>query len=171
MNKKILGTAAVILIALAGGAAWALSIAFGPKAVTQPIAFNHKLHIKEDMACTDCHKTVETGQYASFPTVEACMLCHGEAQGENPEEPKVREYAEAGKEIPWVQVNRLEGHVYFYHAAHVKFAKMDCATCHGDMKERTEPVSMSQIRHLDMGECMSCHAKQGVSNDCLRCHK
>lgn len=171
MNKKIIGTAAVIIIALVGGGAWALTVFFSPRPVVQPIAFNHKRHMEEDMSCTDCHKTVDKSPYAGFPTVEACMLCHAEAKGEHPDEPKVREYAEAGKEIPWVQVNRMEGHVYFYHAAHVNYAKMDCKECHGDMKERTEPVTSSQVSHLTMNQCMSCHAEKHVSNDCLKCHK
>lgn len=140
-------------------------------AVEQPLAFNHKRHMAEDMACKDCHQKVEDGPHATFPSVKACMLCHKEAKGQHPDEPKVRAHAEAGKEIPWVQVNRLVGHVYFSHEAHVRYAQMDCKECHGDMKERSEPVSVSQIGHLDMGTCMACHEERGVSLDCLRCHK
>ena len=139
--------------------------------VVQPIAFNHKRHLAEGLSCKDCHKRAETGPHATIPPVKACMLCHSEAKGTDPEEAKVRAFAEAGHDIPWIQVNRLPGHVYFSHAAHVGYAKMDCAECHGDMKDRTEPVTVSQIGHLTMDRCMTCHQSKGVSLDCLRCHK
>jgi c(7)-type cytochrome triheme protein len=99
------------------------------------------------------------------------MLCHTDAQGRHPDEPKIREYAGRSEAIPWVQVNRVVGHVYFSHAAHVVYAKMECAECHGEMKDKTEPVTTPQVAHLDMTRCMACHEERGASNDCLRCHK
>jgi len=143
--------------------------AAGP--VEQPLAFNHKLHIEQDMACTDCHAQVERGPHATFPRVKTCLLCHEEPQGEHPHEPRIRAYAEQGLEIPWIQVNRLPGHVYFSHEAHVRYAGMSCADCHGDMERREEPVTEVQIGHLDMDRCVSCHEQNNASSDCLRCHK
>jgi hypothetical protein len=127
--------------------------------------------MKADLTCNDCHKQAAVGAHATFPTVKACLLCHKEAKGTNPEEPKIRKYADEGHEIPWEQVNRLPGHVYFSHVAHVKYAKMECITCHGEMKDRNEPVSVPQIDHLTMNACMACHKEKGVSTDCLLCHK
>jgi hypothetical protein len=164
----------VILVVLAAGiaaASWELSYHPRPGPVVQPLAFDHKRHTAEDIACKDCHKRVQDSPYATFPKLKQCLLCHLEAKGNHPDEPKIREYAKEGKQIPWVQVNRLPGHVYFTHAAHVKYAKMDCKECHGDMKERTEPVTVSQIERLDMYTCMGCHVENNVSTDCLRCHK
>ncbi|MBI2191664.1 MAG: cytochrome c3 family protein [Planctomycetes bacterium] len=161
------------LLALAGalGAAWGSFSFFRPKPVTQPIAFNHKKHLAEDISCKDCHQHVEEGVHATLPAVKACLLCHEEAKGSHPDEPKVRDYAKENREIPWIQVNRMVGHVYFSHSAHVKYAEMDCKECHGDMKEKEEAVTVSQVEHLTMGRCMACHEEKGVSNDCLGCHK
>ena len=139
--------------------------------VAQPIAFDHARHTEEGLACLDCHARAQSSPYAGVPLVKACMLCHAEPQGENPEEPKVREYAERGEPIPWVRVNRLPGHVYFSHEAHVRWGEMECAECHGDVASSTQPLVRSQIEHLTMERCMSCHSEQGASNDCLACHK
>ena len=137
----------------------------------QPIAFNHQLHHEEGLGCLDCHPRAEDSPYAGLPPIRGCMLCHSEPQGEHPDEPLIREYAESDGAIPWIQVNRMEGHVYFSHAAHVRFARMDCAACHGDMTVETEPVTVSQIDALSMTRCMDCHREEGVTNDCLACHK
>ena len=171
MRRRFWLVLAVAALGAASGAAWAISSLRRAAPVAQPIAFDHKKHLQEEIACKDCHKQVEEGPYATFPTLKTCLLCHGEAKGKHPDEPKVREYAAKGKEIPWARVNRLVGHVYFSHAAHVRDAKMDCKECHGDMKETSEAVTVSQISHLDMDRCMECHEEKGVSLDCLRCHK
>jgi hypothetical protein len=48
---------------------------------------------------------------------------------------------------------------------------MTCVECHGDMENRTAPVTESQIDGLSMRACMDCHFERGVTNDCLACHK
>lgn len=169
--KKTIAIGAVVLLVLAAASAWGISWALRPRPVVQPIAFDHKRHLQEDIDCKGCHKQVEEGAHATLPSIKACLLCHQEAKGKHPDEPKVREYAKDGREIPWAQANRLVGHVYFSHAAHVKYAKLDCRDCHGDMKEATEAVTRSQVDHLTMSRCMACHEEKGVRNDCLVCHK
>jgi hypothetical protein len=137
----------------------------------QPVAFDHARHAKEDLACLDCHKTAATGPYASLPRIATCKLCHEEAKGTSEDERRVREFLAKNEEIPWIQVNRMPGHVYFSHAVHVKLAAMDCSACHGDMAKATEPVTRSQVERLTMRRCMECHTEHGASNDCLACHK
>lgn len=139
--------------------------------VAQPIAFDHARHAKENLACEDCHAEVSKGPYATFPSLQKCLLCHKEAQGTHPDEPKLRELAGKNEEVAWITVNRLPGHVYFSHAAHVRFAKLECAQCHGDMSQSTAPPARSQVEHLTMERCMECHTERGASNDCLACHK
>lgn len=140
--------------------------------VKQPLAFDHAAHIKaEDMECTDCHRFADKGPYATLPRLRDCKDCHSEPQGKNPEEPKVREYLESGKEIPWVIVNRLPGHVYFSHRAHVEFGEMKCWDCHRDMREVSAPVAKPDIAYLTMGRCIKCHAQRQVETDCSNCHK
>jgi c(7)-type cytochrome triheme protein len=99
------------------------------------------------------------------------MLCHNEPKGTHPDEPRIRELAAAGREIPWVRVNRLPGHVYFSHEAHVTYAAMDCSECHGPMKQESAPITTSQIGALTMGRCVACHRSRGVRDDCSVCHK
>ena len=140
-------------------------------AVVQPMGFSHAAHFAEDTACLDCHIRSEEGRYATLPGLKACLLCHEEPQGEDPEEPRVREFAELGDAIPWVRVNRVEAHVYFSHAPHVVLGEMDCADCHGDMTTVEQPLTSSQIEGLTMGACMDCHEDRNVSNDCLLCHQ
>lgn len=170
MRKTVVLVGAVVL-GLAAAGVWAMAQALGPPPVVQPMAFNHKRHLQEEIACKDCHKQVEEGAHATIASIKACLLCHEESKGNHPDEPKVREYAKDGREIPWAQANRLVGHVYFSHAAHTAYAKMDCRECHGEMKDATEAVTRSQIDHLTMSRCMACHEEKGVSNDCLMCHK
>lgn len=163
------GWLAAAAVLLAGGAALA---AFPPDSrAVQPIQFDHKLHVSQDMTCDTCHEQVEKGARATLPSVDDCMGCHADAQGSSPEEPKVRRYADEGEQIPWVRVNRMPGHVYFPHRNHVKLAKLDCAVCHGDMKNASSPPPRSQVAGLSMRKCMRCHTERGVSNDCIGCHE
>ena len=46
-------------------------------------------------------------------------------------------------------------------------AKVDCATCHGDVAKGT--VATRNVDHT-MGFCVDCHRSKQASNDCLTCH-
>lgn len=172
MKTPLILLSVILILAVGAGAAFLL---LRPRSepVTQPIKFNHKVHLdpKVDLTCAKCHTQVENGPHATMPTIKQCLMCHKEPQGESAEEAKIREYAKEGREIPWQQANRVVGHVYFSHAAHVKYGKMKCEECHGNTADRTEPVTESQIDHLTMAKCMQCHEEKKVSNDCLICHK
>ena len=98
----------------------------------QPIDFSHKLHVGEVGECEGCHYFREDGSFSGIPKLENCLECHEEQIGEHLEEEKlVKEYVEPGKEIPWLIYSRQPQCVFFSHAAHVKMAEMECATCHG----------------------------------------
>lgn len=140
-------------------------------AVRQPIAFNHQLHVEEVGAdCTDCHRYATTGVRATIPNIEVCVDCHEEAQTESPEEARVVEHVQAGRPIPWLQVNWVPDHVYFSHRRHTAIAGLECETCHGPMRDRRLPVGRPAVR-LTMDYCMRCHQTEGASNDCLNCHR
>jgi hypothetical protein len=111
----------------------------GGEELAQPLAFNHALHAEQDLGCLDCHTEADKGTYATLPRVKTCLLCHSEPQGEHPDEPKVRAFAEDPGAIPWVQVNRVAGHVYFSHEAHVRWGGMECAECHAADGEPRRP--------------------------------
>jgi menaquinone reductase, multiheme cytochrome c subunit len=141
-----------------------------PVPVTQPMALSHKRHMEADMKCITCHPGAEDQALAQFPTLADCMDCHHKPRGEHPDEPRVRWYAEQKQEIPWIRVDRLPGHVYFSHAAHVASAKMKCEECHQGILESRQPLVQPDV-HPTMEECMRCHRERGASNQCKTCHK
>lgn len=163
-RSNIAATVALALGALALGCD-------SPSVVSQPLDFSHKRHAEADIDCLTCHEQAADAPVATLPPLRACMKCHKEPQGKEPDEAKVREYAEKGEPIPWVQVNWLPGHVYFSHRAHVGFAEMECKACHGDMAQLTHSLDRPNTDHLSMSACMACHEQKNASNDCVACHK
>ena len=163
----------VVLLLLVGGGGY---LFFGTHliskpAIAQPLPFNHKLHTAKDVACNYCHERVEKGARATIPNLAVCMSCHNQQLGKSAVESEVRAYAAAKREIPWVRFNKLPGHVYFSHRAHVKYGAIQCASCHGEMGSQVEPVTHSQIASLTMTRCIACHKERQASTDCLTCHK
>jgi c(7)-type cytochrome triheme protein len=141
-----------------------------PTPVKQPMSLSHKRHMEADMKCLACHPGAEEQALAQFPTVADCMDCHGKARGNHPDEPKVRDYAQRGQEIPWVRVDKLPGHVYFSHATHVTLAKMKCEDCHEGILAATQVLTLPDV-HQTMEDCMRCHKERNASNQCKTCHK
>lgn len=143
--------------------------------IVQPIPFNHRLHVANDIECVHCHEGLLTGPHAGLPRVAICMECHDADITENPAArphvETVRRHARAGTEVPWRRLHVLPGHVYYSHRRHVAIARLECATCHGDIAERTTPPTAPVARTLAMATCMDCHEARGVENDCARCHR
>jgi hypothetical protein len=134
----------------------------------QPIAYSHKVHLENGMACLDCHTSVETGPVAGIPGVETCMVCHAAIATEHPEIQKLAAYQERGEDVPWQRVYDYSpsAHVRFQHAPHIR-AGVDCARCHGDMTQQTVAV---RAVNLTMGTCVTCHQQEKASVDCTTCH-
>ena len=166
MRARLLGWSLVASVFLVGGGACHRQ----PALVKQPMALSHKRHMEADMKCITCHPGSEEEPLAQFPTVADCMDCHHMPRGEHPDEPRVRWFAEQKQEIPWIRVDRLPGHVYFSHAAHVTLAKMKCEDCHQGVAESTQPLALPDV-HPTMEDCMRCHRERGASNQCKTCHK
>lgn len=164
-GKTILPVALFILI-IAG---WIFIFPQGK--TTQPIKFNHKIHIEQaELECTDCHIYVETNARASIPNIEICSNCHSdEPITDSPEEVKLLNYISKNKRIPWVQIYSVPNHVYFSHRRHVKIGGMECKTCHGNIHELEKPVSV-QFMKISMNNCIDCHRDKDVVRDCIRCH-
>jgi hypothetical protein len=146
------------------GAVWPTS---GP---SQPIRYNHALHVANGLACEDCHAGVRTGEKASLPSLDTCLMCHREPLTKSAEEEKIRTFESAGKEIPWVQITRVPRHVYFSHRRHVSLAGLNCSECHGSMEKRTEPPRRP-FRAMTMNACIECHQQRNVHYDCNDCHR
>ena len=134
----------------------------------QPIAFTHKVHLANQMQCTDCHMGVDQGPDARIPGVNVCMTCHSVIATDKPEIKKVAAYAARGEDVPWQRVYWFypSAHVRFNHAPHIR-AEVACSKCHGDMTLQTVAVRSVD---LTMGYCVQCHREKKVSTDCITCH-
>ena len=134
----------------------------------QPIAFSHQQHTGVGLQCLDCHISADTSAAAGIPSVRKCMLCHAKIAVTKPEVQKLATFAKTGREIPWQRVYGFsrEAMVKFQHAPHAR-AKIDCATCHGDMSRATTTKLL--VKH-DMGTCLRCHRQYKASEDCAACH-
>lgn len=144
----------------------------------QPIKFSHKIHAGDNaIACQYCHNSVEKGRHSGIPTVNICMNCHkGISKGPTTGETEIAKiYAAAGFDvksgkideskanpIKWVKVHNLPDHVYFNHSQHVVVGKLDCAQCHGNVKEMGV---VEQQSPLTMKWCIECHRKTEVAMD------
>jgi hypothetical protein len=131
----------------------------------QPIDFPADI----GLGCTDCHLGVEKGARAGIPSINICMSCHEDIG--DPADPRIqalRDHAKRNEDMAWQRVYGFleESHVRFNHAPHIR-AKVDCATCHGDLSQMT--VAQRVVDHT-MGFCINCHKQKGASNDCLTCH-
>ena len=149
----------------------ALALAASPvvlMAVDQPIAYSHRVHLDQGLACLDCHSTADTSARATIPSVTKCMLCHAKVASDKPEIKKVAAFAAARREIPWNRVYGFEpgALVRFQHAPHVR-AKVQCSRCHGDM---TQAAAAQPLVKHNMGTCLSCHRQNNASEDCATCH-
>jgi hypothetical protein len=134
----------------------------------QPIAFNHKIHLQNNIDCTNCHDGVTQGPAAGIPSVSFCMACHQAVAVDKPEIKQLAAYADKGQDVPWQRVYWFypETHVRFQHSPHIN-AGLNCKECHGDVSQQTVAV---KSKNLNMNFCLSCHRAKGASVDCTTCH-
>ena len=135
----------------------------------QPIEFPHNTHVENGIACTDyCHESVTMGPRAGLPSVRTCMICHTAIATDRPRIQQITTMQEQGLDLAWQRVFGYpeEAHIRFNHAPHIR-AKVECATCHGNIAEQT--VAERNVE-LTMGTCVNCHAERNAPIDCLTCH-
>ncbi|HYG36418.1 MAG TPA: cytochrome c3 family protein [Clostridia bacterium] len=120
----------------------------------QPVAFSHATHAGQlGMDCRYCHNGVEKSWYSNLPSSATCMNCHNQVLKDDPRLALVRESAQSGKPIPWVQIHRVPDFVYFNHSVHVNRG-VSCVECHGPVDK------MEEVYHhqpLSMSFCLDCH--------------
>jgi len=163
--------ALALLLAIALSAAAGVALILAPADVVQPLAFDHQVHVEEVGAeCVDCHLYALSGVRATIPNTRTCAGCHDEAMTESPVEARLIEYIDADEPIPWQKVYWVPDHVYFSHRRHTVAAEIACTVCHGEVGDRTEPLSRALVP-ISMDDCMHCHYEEGVSNDCILCHR
>ena len=147
--------------ALAGGAVAAgVTIYLTPKYTragyqpVQPVPFSHQIHAGQlGLDCRYCHNGVEKSWFANIPGASTCMNCHNQVLKDDPRLKIVRDSAETGKPIAWVQIHKVPDYVYFNHEVHVRRG-MGCDACHGRIDQ------MDEVRHdksFSMSFCLDCH--------------
>lgn len=172
----LLGLAASLVVG------WAIFPAVLYSEKQQPINYNHKVHVDNvENSCESCHYFREDGSFSGIPKLEACIECHAEPQGENPEEIKfVETYVYNEKEVPWLVYSRQPDSVFFSHAAHVKMANLDCVTCHGHIgeSESSKPYAYNILTALSRdiwGKNIAGIKKNTWDrmkmDDCAQCHE
>jgi len=163
----------VAVVVVAGGVAIVYGVVTRGPRVDQPIAFSHAVHIGEaNVQCVDCHLNAESERSAGIPGKQICFDCHDidEEEGSNPEKDKLFAFDERDDEIPWQRVAITRPDVFFSHRRHVTSAKLDCLVCHKNQDTLTTPPKRS--RHvMPMANCLACHAKNGMPEDCNACHR
>lgn len=133
----------------------------------QPVAFPHTIHAgKLGIACTFCHRTVQSEPVASIPSVEQCMFCHRVVGKEKPEIAKLVKAADAGTPLNWLRINRVPDTVHFNHASHIRVS-ISCSICHGPVEKM---VKIKPVRSLKMGDCVKCHRSNSAPTGCSTCH-
>lgn len=134
----------------------------------QPLDFSHAIHLAKEVPCTDCHEGVERSTRAGLPSINTCMICHSQIATDRPLIKAMTEMQVKGLDLAWQRVYgyAAEAHVRFEHATHVR-AKVECATCHGDLSRQTVA---ERVVNMDMAFCVNCHTQKQASIDCLACH-
>jgi hypothetical protein len=159
MKRTVLASALAVAVA----AGWLFIRPAAP--VAQPLAFNHAAHAPT--ACRVCHDGVETAVRARIPGPETCARCHAAAP---PRADPAAWAAVQTHDARWVRVTRTPDHVAFSHQRHVALANLACESCHGDTGTRSRsPVRA--VARLDMDACVSCHRRQGATDECNACHR
>jgi hypothetical protein len=134
----------------------------------QPVRFPHVVHVTDNrIPCRFCHIYAAKSASAGIPSAEKCMVCHRVIATGNPEVMKDIRASKEKKAIVWNRVAKLPDHVVFPHSRMV-LAGVPCLYCHPGMDRATTAV---QKRPFEMGWCMACHRKRGISIDCWTCHK
>lgn len=174
MKARLAGLRVLVLVA--ASAAWGLfGCAKHDEPIEQPIPFSHAKHISgkdsPKLACVECHTGAETRAAAGLPSLDRCLQCHMKPQSKSEREGVVREIAARGGPFEWRPVTRNDAHVYVSHRAHVSIAKMQCATCHGDVASWDAPPSSPNKNLMSMDRCLECHRERGASTACAACHR
>jgi hypothetical protein len=156
----ILKVAGLVIALGAVGAAAAYTYYTWPTVIdtgyqpAQPIPYSHKLHAGQmGLDCYYCHSTVYKANFAAVPAQTTCMKCHMQVKKDSPRLALLREAADTGKPIQWVQIHRLPDYVYFSHQAHLS-PGVSCVSCHGRIDQMIE---VKQEKPLNMAWCLECH--------------
>ena len=120
----------------------------------QPVGFPHSVHVDQlGLDCRYCHSAVEKSWYSNIPSSSTCMNCHNQVLKDDARLALIRESAQTGKAIPWVQIHKVPDYVYFNHSVHVNRG-ISCVHCHGEINKMDE---VYHAKPLSMSFCLDCH--------------
>ena len=120
----------------------------------QPVAYSHATHVGQlGMDCRYCHSAVEKSWFSNIPASSTCMNCHNQVLKDDPRLALVRESAQTGRPIPWIQIHKLPDYVYFNHSVHVNRG-VSCVECHGQINQMEE---VAHAQPFSMTFCLDCH--------------
>jgi hypothetical protein len=140
-----------------------------PPAPEQPLPYSHRTHLaQEAVGCALCHATAATADAASLPPTATCMTCHATVRAESPAIRTLTAAHAAREEIAWRRVYRLPSYVYFSHQVHVTAGRVDCAVCHGNVRDL---AVMQKLKDTRMATCVECHQASGAPTACDSCHE
>ncbi len=161
----------LVLVVVLSGSAYAYWRGSRATGVSQPIAFNHRLHVKDaEIACSDCHPYYEHGSRSGLPDKEVCATCHSEALSDSAAEAKLLARIADGKALGFRKLFHLPEHVFYSHRRHVVLGELACSRCHGGIAETEHPPT-SPLIEMSMDFCMDCHEQSKVTNECKSCHR
>ena len=145
-------------------------LSFG-KSPEQPLAFNHSVHLDNNIPCLFCHTGANRGPNATVPGLSKCEGCHLQIPDDTEVLAELAGYIERQEQIPWVPVAIEPDFVYFSHQPHLAFG-LNCENCHGDVSRMKIP----KAKQMNMGWCLDCHRELGQDRvekitDCANCHK
>ena len=168
-KKRLLIGICTLVMAAVGFAAGRVAVPEAA-AVSQPIQFNHRKHVKDNgLECTTCHEFVNTGKHAGLPSLSTCEGCHAEPMTKSSEEQKLVKLIAAKSPTSFNKLFRLPDHAYYSHRRHVAVAGLKCETCHGGIADSTAPPRYPLVT-ITMDTCKNCHAASKVTTDCTDCH-
>ena len=193
-NKRFYGIAALVALAAAFvlGGIYYVNFSIPEYEPVQHVRFSHKLHAGDlKMNCTACHSAAQRSSRAGIPDTKSCLGCHQHILPDSPLIAPLREAADpqypgyTGEPVRWVMVNRLSGHAYFNHMAHLNRG-IGCSSCHGDVEEtassrysaadylRTHSIRDEEGKSiqtpLQLGNFLKRQWKIQPKTDCTACH-
>jgi len=156
-----------------------------------PFRFSHRVHLAEDLDCTDCHDMVTSSMRSrdvNLPLEETCFDCHdtndGMADPDESDPPAacnvchpgyVADFPEGFDEFDdtrHVQTGPPAWDIpppnlKFNHKVHVDNGYA-CKTCHGEMTDVDLATRDNALP--TMGTCLECHDGRKAPDACRTCH-
>ena len=134
----------------------------------QPIAFNHKKHTNRGWDVTPVTSTIRprlSPECLTSPSVSSAQRSGDPESGRGEDQAVCKK---GGSNPLEANLPRARSCLLFSSSS-CRSRKDQCQTCHGGIAQSEKPPARPFLR-MTMGWCMSCHAKNKVTNDCLACH-